>query len=211
VQNRQGLTLKKTQEIQQTQIPHLAISFYHYAIKKVFFVLSLILVIYPAWAQETLTYMVEIVDRSKPDYPAINRTIIINANFTGTPTKKQQLQITEIGLDEMQLQAQLFVNGVKQGDEISEENAKIQYQGVCHNPVTQQANAIFYLSGNAASVDTSEMIALQFDNNKLQIQAVTATDGPYYFGDSFDLLKCEAGQVFTPEAGTYRPCSCKIS
>jgi len=208
VQNRQGLTLKRTQQNQTTKS---AICFYLHAIKKAFFALSLFLVIYPAWTQEALTYTVSIVDRSKPDYPAINRTIIINANFTGTPTKKQQLQITEIGLDEMQLQAQLFVNGEKQGDEISEENAKIQYQGVCHNPVTQQANAIFYLSGNTASVDTSELIALQFDNNKLKIQAVAATDGPYYFGDNFYLLKCEMGQVFTPEAGTYRPCSCKIS
>lgn len=202
--------MKKTQKIQQTQIAHSAISIYHYAIKKVFFVLSLILVIYPVWAQETLTYTVEIVDQSKPDFPAINRTIIIDANFMGKSAGKQQLQIIEEGLDEMQLQAQLFVNGVKQGDEVIEENAKIQYQGVCHNRVTQQANAIFYVSGNAASVDTSDLIALQFDNNKQQIQIVSAADGPYYFGDRFDLLKCETGQVFTPEAGTFKPCSCDI-
>ena len=202
--------MKKAQETQQTQITHSAISLYHSAIKKVFFVLSLILVIYPAWAQETLTYMVEIVDRSKPDYPAINRTIIIDVNFMGKPHEKQQLQIIEKGLDEMQLQAQLFINGVKHGEEVIEENAKIQYQGVCHNPVTQQANAVFYVSGNAAAVDTSDLIALQFNKNKQQIQVVAATDGPYYFGDSFDLLKCETEQTFTPEAGTFKPCSCEL-
>ena len=168
-------------------------------------------VIYPSWADEALTYTVNIIDRSKPDYPATNRTIIIDANFIGDSTEKQQLQISEVGLDEMELQAQLFVNGVKQDVDVIEENAKIRYQGVCHNPVTQQANAIFYVSGNAASFDSSALIALQFDKNKQQIQIVSATDGPYYFGDDFYLLTCEKEQVFTPEAGTFKPCSCKIN
>lgn len=78
------------------------------------------------------------------------------------------------------------------------------------NPVTQQAHAIFYMSGDAVSVDTSDLVALQFDKNKQQIQIVSATDGPYYFGDSFELLKCDAGQFFTPEAGDFKPCSCEI-
>ena len=197
-------------QIQQAQITHSAISLYYNAIKKVFFVVSLIFVIYPTWAQEALTYSVAIIDRSKPDYPAINRTIIIDANFIGKSVEKQQLKIIEEGLDEMQLQAQLFVNGVKQGDDVIEKNAKIQYQGVCHNPVIQQANVIFYTSGNAISFDTSALIALQLDKNSQQIQIVSATDGPYYFGDDFYLLKCEVGQKFTPEAGTFKPCSCDI-
>jgi len=164
----------------------------------------------PSWAQEELTYTVNIVDRSRPGYPYQDQKIMVEANFIAGSTLKQQLHMVESGLDEMQLQAQLFVDDIKQGDEVIEDNSKIQYQGVCHNPITQQANVIFYTSGNAASVDTSDLIALQFDKNTQQMQVVSATEGPYYFGDDFELLSCEVGQKFSPEAGTFKPCSCDI-
>ncbi|MDN4502468.1 hypothetical protein QX776_08645 [Alteromonadaceae bacterium BrNp21-10] len=173
-------------------------------------VLLLSFVSYHTWAQDELGYSVDIVERSAPDYPAIDRTITIDANFTGHSNNKQQLQIIEAGLNEIQIQAQLFVNGVKQGDAVMEKNANIQYQGVCHNPVSGQASAIFYVSDNAASVDTSRLIALQFDKLKQQMHAVVATDENYYFGSNFDLLECDAEQLFTPEAGRFKPCRCPI-
>ena len=99
---------------------------HHVSVIKSFCFCLLSVVIYSSWADEALTYKVNIIDRSNPDYIAINRTIVIDANFIGDSTEKQQLQISEVGIDEMELQAKLFIDGVKQGVDVIEENAKIQ-------------------------------------------------------------------------------------
>lgn len=197
--------------MQQTQANLSFSSFYINSVNKGLLLISLLFITQLCKAEQTLTYTVKIVNRANADLPYKDRTIVIEAKFIADSSEKQQLQIRESGLDEMKLQAQLVINGVKQGQEVTEQYAKIQYQGVCHNPVTKQANAIFYVAGNAASVDSSALIALTFNKTKQQMQVISATDGAYSFGDNFDLLKCEAGQKFTTLSGKFKPCHCEIN
>ncbi|WP_158972288.1 hypothetical protein [Paraglaciecola sp. L3A3] len=175
-------------------------------VSPLFVVFLLSLLALNTWAKEPSNYKVNVIDSSTPDYPAINRTIIIDANFIAEITQKQQLHLTETGLDDMQLQAQLFIDDIKYGAAVLEKNAKFEYKGVCQHPMTKLAKVIIYSSGDAVSVDTSSLISLQFNQNNQHIELMTVTDTPDEINTNY--VKCEKEQIFTSESATFSPCSC---
>lgn len=178
---------------------------------KSLFILVFVMAVQSSWAQDNLTYTVNITDRSKPDNQNVDLEILVEANFIAGSNQKQKLRIKETGLDVMTLQASLINNAEQKERELTFDEVNIEYRGTCNNPLTQQANVLFVVHGDAVSVDTNRLVALQFNEAKQQLQVVDVFDVELYDEFHLDsLLVCAGEQRFVNQSSIFMPCNCAV-
>lgn len=198
--------------VKKTIIVHTISCIFTKVIKNFFSLFLLFFLTMPtssSWAQEKLTYTVNIIDRSKAGYAFKDLKIIIDANFIAGSNQKQHLHIVNSGLEYMTLETSLVGKGIQVENEVIYEEATIEYEGTCYNPINKQANVIFVLSGDAASFDSTRYTLLQFNmaEQKMQVGWESDFQAPY-FNSIQDSLSCEVGQTFGRALVTFKPCSC---